>query len=200
MIRPGDRHNWFGKTFKEFSARMLPWAGLPICYVEIGVWKGDSAAWVCENILTHPQAIGIGIDPYEPDYKRDAAATDRIWCDVVQRMQPWSPRFTLYREKSQDWLRGPVGRAIDVLYLDGSHLAHDVVLDFAYAFPHLHVGSLVIFDDYRVSLQKADGIPRVDVAIQAIETGFAGFVQREGEFRRQAALRIVKQPVLGELP
>jgi len=43
----------------------MEFAGQPITYVEIGCWEGMSASWVAENVLTHEDSRGYGIDPYE---------------------------------------------------------------------------------------------------------------------------------------
>lgn len=197
MIRPQDKTFWFGRTFREFSALVLPFKGQPICYVEVGVWKGDSAAWMCENIITHPLARGHGIDPYQPDFKRgENEDAKRIACERLNRY----PQFCLHFGKSQDVLRRWDGPKIDLLYLDGSHVAHDVLADWCFAFPHLKVESLVIFDDYGLSKRKTDGVQRVDVAVEAIEQCYKPFVERLGQFKLQAAFKIVKEPKIGELP
>ena len=199
MIRPQDRTFWFGRTFREFSALTLPFKGLPIVYVEIGTWKCDSAFWMMENILTNPDSWGYGIDPYQDDYKR--GSNQSVKEEAVERMKEF-PNWRWIFAKSQNALRmwdsSESGYKIDLLYLDGSHFAHDVVMDFVLAFPHLKAGSLVIFDDVGVSRRKQDGILRVDVAVDALAKTFAPFIERIDK-RTQAAFRIIKEPKIGEL-
>ena len=196
MIRPQDREHWFGRTYREFSRAVEPYRGQPILYVEIGCWKGDSAVWMCENILTHPKSEGVGIDPYEDDYKR--GSNEEVKAIAFERLK--DHRWTWMIGKSQDCLRVWPGAKIDLLYLDGSHIAHDVLADFVFAFPHLKKGSTIIFDDWGVSRRKKDGIARVDVAVAAIQSCFAPFVEAASTGMTQAVLRIVKEPKIGELP
>ena len=197
MIRPQDREHWFGRTFREFSRAVEPYRGQPICYVEVGNWKGDSAVWMCENILTHPDAKGCGIDPYENDFKRGSnESAKQIASERLAQFPQWQQTYG----KSQDVLRAWPGTKIDLLYLDGSHIAHDVLADFVFAFPYLKKGSTVIFDDWGVSRRKKDGLLRVDVAVDAIRQSFEPFVEKVGEWNTQAVLRITKEPLVGELP
>lgn len=205
MIRPQDKTFWFGRTFREFSALTLPYAGKPIVYCEVGTWAADSCHWMCENVLTHPDSSGYGIDPYPDDFKR--GSNEPIKEQAAERMSKFK-NWTWIYAKSQDALRhwgprrgrdvGPI--KIDLLYLDGSHLAHDVVMDWSFAWPHLKLGSLVIFDDYGLSRRKTDGVLRVDVAVEAIEKSFAPYIERVGAFKLQAAFRVVKEPLVGDLP
>lgn len=194
MIRPQDKTYWFGRTFREFSRLVEPFRGQPITYVEIGVWMADSAAWMCEEILTHPQARAWGIDPYEADFKR--GSNEPVRMEAVERMAKF-PQWSWMFSKSQDALRQWSGPQIDLLYIDGSHFAHDVMADWCYAWPLLKRGSLVIFDDYGLSKRKTDGHPRVDIAVAGIEAAFAPFIEREGVFQLQAAFRVTKEPRVG---
>lgn len=201
MIRPQDRRNWFGRTFRDFSRVVEPFKGKPIVYVEVGCWLADSAFWMMENILTHPDSWGYGIDPYPDDFKR--GSNEPVKAQAVERMKEFGNWRWIFK-KSQDALRWwdsmDLGEKIDLLYLDGSHLAHDVVMDWCLAFPHLKQGSVVIFDDYGLSQRKKDGIRRVDFAVSSIENSFQPFIEKIGRWKTQAAFRIVKEPVVGELP
>lgn len=201
MIRPQDKQFWFGRTFKEFSSLTLPYAGKPITYVEVGCWLCDSANWMMETVLTHPESRGFGIDPYPDDFKR--GSNEPIKEQAIERMLPHK-RWEWIFAKSQDGLRMwdsmKFGHKIDLLYLDGSHVSHDVVMDWCFAWPHLKLGSLVIFDDYGLSKRKQDGVLRVDVAVDAIEKAFSPFIERVGRFYTQAAFRVVREPLIGELP
>lgn len=194
--------NWFQKVKREFSTIVSPFKGRPILYVEIGCFEGDSAEWVAKNILTHPGARGIGIDDYAPDRKRGPAEIDAVKQLAIKRLAPY-PRWSWRFEKSQDVLRRNSWgtRPIDLLYIDGSHNAHDVVLDFAYAWPHLKEGSVVVFDDYGIGARQTrdDGIPRVPVAVGAILSAFQLFVEPLATGPMQFSLRVKRQVVVGEL-
>lgn len=195
---------WFNRVMDEFCPLAMRFAGQPILYVEIGVWKGNSAEWVCENVLTAPGARGIGIDPYPPDRKRSADDIDNLIkkhaVDRLKRFEDtgrWWWRF----EKSQDVLRSWGQGPIDFLYVDGSHLAHDVVMDFCYAWPHLRDGSLVVFDDWGIGLRKErQGLLHVPTACRAITEAFGGMVEVVNPGGMQYALIVRNKLPLGEQP
>lgn len=201
MIRPQDKTFWFGRTFREFSALTLPYAGKPITYVEVGTWMADSCHWMMENVLTHPDSFGYGIDPYPDDFKRGSnEPVKEIAAERMSKFKNWTWIYAKSQDGLRMWDSMKFGYKIDVLYLDGSHLAHDVVMDWCFAWPHLRNGSLVIFDDYGLSKRKTDGVLRVDVAVDAIEKSFAPFIERVGAWKLQAAFKVTKEPIVGQQP
>lgn len=197
--------NWFKKVLPEFRAVSAEFVGQPILYVEIGCWTGDSADWCCRNVLTHPDARGVGIDDYAPDWKRDQEKINEIKRAAAERLAAHGDKWSWRYDKSQHVLADYDafgGRSIDFLYVDGSHNAHDVLLDFAYAWQHLRKGSVILFDDVGIGARQTtkDGLPRVAEGLLAINSAFSLFVEEVPTGGgRQAALRVVKRPVVGEL-
>ena len=160
--------SWFGRVQEEFCPLVLPFAGKPIQYVEIGVWTGNSARYVCENVLTHPDARGVGIDHYPPDHKRTQAETFAIRDEAARNLAPF-PKWQFIYEPSQTALRkwdGP----IDLLYIDGDHNAPGALGDFCLAWPFLTPGAVVIFDDYGIG--KKYRSPHVPAAVEAVKIAF----------------------------
>lgn len=191
---------WFNSNIRpEFAAACAPFVGKPILYVEVGVWTGDSAEWTLRNVLTHPEARGVGIDSYQADYKRKQPEIDQIAVAAIERLVKF-PQWEWQIGKSQQILPTWNHGSIDLLYLDGSHSAHDVVADFCYSWPHLRVGSRVIFDDYAVGgrAESKSGLPNVPTACKAITQCFASLVQPNCKGSRQFVLDVVKHRV-GEL-
>ena len=166
---------WFRRVHREFPKLVRPFAGRPIVYIEIGVWGGAASAYVCQHVLTHPDSIGYGIDPYNQAAERRRwdveeikhFARNRVHEIVGERYQwiyePSSSGLLRLREILGD-------RKIDLLYIDGLHLAPDALSDFVLAWPMLHNGSRVIFDDY---VKTRDQVwPYVRRACAAIEIAY----------------------------
>jgi len=152
MDHPPVRDNWFQAVRRAFSAQVKPFAGKPITYVETGCWCGASAEWVCQNLLTHPDACGYGIDP-------------------------WVSMGGKHDQKRMDEIAA--------------------YADFVLAFPHLKVGSLVIWDDYGIALRKPDHpIPDVAAAVESIMHSFKIFLEQTGQ-GKQFYARVVRKPELG---
>lgn len=195
-----ERHwdRWFRRIEAEFAEVILPYAGRPVTYVEIGCWAGASAEWVCRNILTHPESQGYGIDPYPAERRHPQQEIDAIKERARSRVamtQAGSRWIWLLNDSKVvlcEWADYKAeNNEIDILYIDGSHDAQDVVQDFALAWPMLKAGSLVIFDDYTVKAPKAT--PNVREAVLAIESCWAGLIMSVGRRRRQAAFVVIEK-------
>jgi len=174
-------------TAGEFIPLVTQWADKPINYVEIGVYNAGSASWMARKILTHPDSRGYGIDPFTATRKWDQAFWDGIYDRACEKLKPYD-RFTILRGKSREVLR-TWDKPIDLLYIDGSHWAENVLADFVLAWPHLKVGSGIIFDDYGAGLRKS--IPHVPEAVTSIQKCYDGMVETWAEkWGRQASLKV----------
>jgi hypothetical protein len=164
---------WFNRVKHEFIPRVMPYAGKPITYVEIGVWQGITARWMCEKILTHPQSHGIGIDPYLKVGRHTPEQMLEVKRKAEENLAPygqWSWLFADSKRAMRRWRR-----PIDILYLDGMHEAPQVMQDFALAFPYMREGGLVIFDDFEIGQRKR--VPCVPEAVAAILIAFDGAIE-----------------------
>jgi hypothetical protein len=195
MIRsmePAWLNHWFASVRDEFSEVVSPFAGKPCVYVEVGCWAGACCEFMARNVLTHPDSVGFGIDPYPPDRKRyDVPKVREMAHERMEFFPNWSwvemPSLTGIPTVCKV-IEG-AGRKIDILYLDGLHEANAVVIDFAQAWSHLRPGSVVIFDDYYTSVER--GWPNVKEAVQAISIAFKGLIRPIGKHRRQCAVEVL---------
>ncbi len=129
--------------------------------------------------------------------KHSQPLMDEIAAYAHWRLTPFARKWKFYRGRSAQVLAGWNRGTIDVLYLDGSHHAHDVVTDFVLAFPHLKLGSLVVFDDYGIALRKRDyPIPDVASAVEAIMHAFKIFLEPTGQ-GKQFYARVIRKPEIG---
>ena len=181
LLEDRIRYRWFWAVRREFARRAMEFAGKPIVYVEVGCWYGASAWWVCENVLTHPDARGYGIDPYGPEVKHDSRYMRgvRRFAARLLKGKPW---HWIYHP-SVNGLRSlmPYDDGIDLLYLDGLHTASGVLQDWCAAWPLLKVGSGVILDDYFWGRRKPHA--GVAEAVEAIKMTFGGMVEPWGKVR-----------------
>lgn len=195
LIEHYDR--WFRRVKREFCPLLLPFAGKPVTYVEIGCWAGGSAEWVCRNILTHPEARGYGIDPYPSEKRHPQSEVDMIKNMAAVRVKLTGVNWKWHYLPSIEVLGDSEGNLarlekIDILYIDGDHDGHAVVQDFALAWPMLKVGSLVIFDDYVVKSPKS--VPNVREGFDAIKLAWGPLIQEVGDYHRtQRAIKIIKK-------
>jgi predicted O-methyltransferase YrrM len=109
-------------------------------YLEVGVFEGRSVAWMLENILTDPSSKVTAADIFPGDLEEHflknmeiAGARDRV---------------TTIAGYSQETLRELPLDTYDIIYIDGSHAAPDVLEDAVLCWRLLKSGGVLIFDDY----------------------------------------------------
>jgi len=133
--------DWFGRAVDLWKATLGPLAGKPnLRYLEIGVYEGRSAFWAAEHILTHPSSQLVVIDPFFGDTE----ATFRK--NLAKFAYP--EKFEVIKGYSQQELPRLEPKSFDIVYIDGSHSADDVLADAVMSFELLKVGGVMIFDDY----------------------------------------------------
>lgn len=114
-------------------------------YLEIGTYQGRSLRWVLGN---YPGCHANVIDPFVDSSGKPSPELEGSF---LENMKDCSGRFRLLEVES--WfglveLSGPIFCMYDLIYIDGSHRAPDVLRDAAMAWPLLKIGGVMIFDDY----------------------------------------------------
>lgn len=132
----------FTMNIPLWRAVLEPLAGKPgLRYLEVGISEGRATLWMLENVLTHPTSRAVGIDPFlVPDHEQRLL-------DNLEKSGA-ADRIELIKGFSQEALPQLPENSFDVIYIDGSHLAGDVMLDAVYSWRLLKPGGLVIHDDY----------------------------------------------------
>ena len=155
-------------TNKWFQLHKDVWDGLipkvaPKSILEIGSFEGQSACYLIENVaVNHPIEL-VCIDSFEGGVEhQDDGVQPYDMGEVEKRFHhniqlaiencPNPVTFELRKGHSYQQLCKMIteGReqSFDLIYVDGSHLACDVLSDAVLAFYLLKVGGVIIFDDY----------------------------------------------------
>ena len=124
--------------------------------LEIGVFKGESAEWMLENIFTHDTARYACVDTWTggAEHVRDGDDMEAVRLEALARVGRFYPRSVLFQESSESFLARCRFELIDecgqfdFLYIDGAHDAQNVLRDAVLGWECLKVGGVMIFDDY----------------------------------------------------
>jgi len=168
--------DWFTHAIPSWEEALGPLAGKPdLRYLEIGIYEGRSLLWMLDNVLTHPGARATGIDPFL-DKKSELLFRANL------EKSGHAGKVTVIVGFSQTELRKLPLDSFDVVYIDGSHTADDVLADATLSFDLLRVGGLMIFDDYRWTGTQRGRTPlppelRPQVAINAFVTAYRNRVE-----------------------
>lgn len=114
------------------------------CHIlEIGSYEGRSAIWFLEHLLTHATSTITCVDKSFQDVFDANIHTTGVGEKVIKRVG-----------KSQAILPTLPAAFYDLIYIDGSHRATNVLADGRASWPLVKVGGLIVFDDYRWALHK----------------------------------------------
>lgn len=150
--------DWVSRHVRTWRRHLRCMQGKPhLRMLEIGSWEGRSTCWFLRNILSHPTArvtcvdtfAGAPIELAHHKHLRDATPTIEAFFDHNVRFLGARRRVRKMKGRSREILRLLPLRHFDLVYIDGSHLATDVLLDAALSWDLLKVGGIMIFDDYR---------------------------------------------------
>jgi len=146
-------HDWFSKNIPIWEEHVLPFAGREnYSVLEVGSWEGRSACWLLEHVLTHPTARLTCVDTWGGCAHHDLE-------DVITEVEKTFDRniaavsgtakVTKVKGPSQHVLRGLPLQLFDLVYIDASHLAPNVLTDAVLCWELLKDGGMLIFDDYQ---------------------------------------------------
>jgi len=135
-----------------------------VTYLEIGLFEGRSAIWMLENVLTHPASRLIGIDSFA------CGTRDRFEANL--RLSQAAHKTQILTGESRRELLKLEDQSCDVIYVDGSHSADDVLVDAVLSWPLLKIGGLLIFDDYEWYSGRLPSELCPKVSIDAFITAF----------------------------
>lgn len=142
------------------------------CIVEIGAYKGKSAAWLVEasEHRSDPLPV-ISIDPHEDhnDYDDPRKSTWSTFMNTVAEFKLRERGLEILRARSHDVGIG-WNRSISFLWIDGSHEYQAVCDDIEDFAPHVVSGGWLVFDD-----AQGGYFPGVERALAEHMLGRPGF-------------------------
>ena len=146
------RKNWINalRKFKNKKIKIL----------EIGVYEGESTKWFLSNFMTHKDSVLYAVDSFEgsPEYNRNhfiSTVKQKFLKSIkstkkekhVKIMEMYSYNALIELISKND------GKLMfDIIYIDASHEAKDVISDAILSWNILNIGGVVIFDDYKWNL------------------------------------------------
>jgi predicted O-methyltransferase YrrM len=122
--------------------------------LEIGAFDGVSANMMLDHLFVHPESEVICIDPFLPD-PTTPQVCEQTKKDFYEnrRRGGHEGRIEIFEGLSVEvlaWMISEEGYwdSFDFIYIDGSHLAKDVLTDAVMSWNLLKYGGVIAFDDY----------------------------------------------------
>ena len=128
----------------------------PVRILEIGAYRGEATAWFLRNLCGHAESRVYAVDTFEgsaeytdTNFSKIEQAFQASICATGRQSRVVKLKMLSYKALLQlntEFNRQPY---FDVVLIDASHEAADVMMDGVMAFPLLKVGGVMIFDDYK---------------------------------------------------
>jgi Tfp pilus assembly protein PilF len=146
--------DWFSHNIPYWQKYLSRFVNLPeVNVLEIGSWEGRSTCWLLDNILTHESARITCVDTWQggvehQNMERPILLLCQACFDVNVFLTGNLEKVIKKVGLSSDIMRLLPINSYDLIYVDGSHEAEDVLVDAVMAWGLLKVGGMIIFDDY----------------------------------------------------
>ena len=159
--------NFFEKWIPNWQNQLADIAGKPnILGIEIGALHGDCAVFCAEKIVSGQNSVHYAIDINETEFLKN-------------NISPYK-NIKFIKGKSYDVLRNPSifsPATADYIYIDGSHLAIDVIQDAVLSWSILKDNGILIFDDYGWGAHTTDERQKPKLAIDSFLNAYQGHCQ-----------------------
>jgi predicted O-methyltransferase YrrM len=149
----------------------------PTRLLEIGSYEGRSACFLIERLAVNRPIELHCVDTWEGGIEHDRGAMSSVEARfdsniaIARQRVRCSVNFFKHKARSSDALARLLANGarerFDLIYVDGSHQAPDVLTDAVLAFQLLKVGGVLIFDDYVWSMEDDDFYQMPKPAIDA---------------------------------
>lgn len=153
---PDFKYDWFTGNIPGLTKVLERFKGKEhVRALEIGPFEGRSTVWFLENILTHGSSTIQCIDHFEGGKDHEHFGVDISGAEArfAENTRSFYGQVRLLKRPSWKALRMLTCMEnfeyFDFVYIDGSHLAQDVMEDAVLAWRMMKpTGSIIIFDDY----------------------------------------------------
>lgn len=140
--------DWFSHHIENWETWLASLKGRPfLTFLEIGCFEGMATIWLIENILTDDTSNITVVDPFTGSMEHQLIDNSNLFDRFMENIG-WHNRVSVQKGTSFDFLSQNKD-SYDFVYIDGSHIAKDVLLDGILSWKLLRQGGILIFDDYQ---------------------------------------------------
>ena len=182
----------YNLTQDWFSNHIPAWDGIlaqlaPRRVLEIGSYEGLSTTYIIERCTSFGPLQIDCIDTWAGAVDLPPGAMAGVEARFDQNVKQAIGRAAApvslrkIKKRSAPALAGLVAAGeepFDLIYIDGSHTAPDVMIDAVLAFQLLRVGGVMIFDDYLWSMEPALSVDPLNMPKPAIDAFTMVFLRR----------------------
>lgn len=178
-------HNWFDQNIPNLTKLFAGVGDRPINILEIGSFEGRSTTWFLDNVqnchVTCIDTWGGGMD-------HERGSSDINFTTVKENfdynMKRHEGRYKAIETTSFNGLIHLNHQDVefDFIFIDGSHVAVDVLSDLVLSWPLAKVGALIYCDDYYWGHNTGDPVtaPMFNFVFHTPKLGIDSFINTYG--------------------
>lgn len=144
---------WF--NYERLYTSMVEWAQDGMHFVEVGSWKGKSAAYMCVEIINSGKNIRFDcIDTFKGSLDEDVHQQDpdvvnnRLMEVFTKNLEPVEGYYYVYEGASVDLAKNYQDESLDFVNIDGAHDYDSVKEDILAWLPKVKKGCYIAGDDF----------------------------------------------------
>jgi len=137
---------WFNNNALLWKEKVIPRLPNNSTILEIGVYEGYCTKWMCENISNcRIEIIDTFLGSVENNLIQD------LYIAFLENTFKYRDIIKINKGESYEHVRKFSKNYFDLIYVDGSHKAKDVLIDAIQSFYCLKLNGIMVFDDYEWS-------------------------------------------------
>lgn len=178
MTEPIFSADWFSQNIPALTEVLAKFKGQQdIHALEIGCFEGRGTLWMLDNILTGESNEIDCVDTFKgsSEHAHFALPFTKVYEQFQENIKTHSgkSRILCWPQESFRMLRCLNLDYFHIIYVDGSHMAPDVLTDMVLSWPLLKQGGIMFCDDYDWPGTDGIEIHRPKVAIDAFMSIFS---------------------------
>jgi cephalosporin hydroxylase len=144
---------WF--NYESLYSTIVNWAPEKAHFVECGVWKGKSAAYMCVEIINSGKTITFDcIDTFKGSLDEDVhqqdpdVINDRLMEVCIENLKPVEGHYNLFKISSVEAAKNYEDESLHFVNIDGAHDYDSVKADIEAWLPKVKKGCYLAGDDF----------------------------------------------------
>jgi len=151
------KYDFFSNNIPNWKKILKPFKNKKnVKALEIGCFEGRATKWLLENVLTDETSRITVIDTFKGSIEhKDRGYKIKSLLNIFkENIKEYLKKVKIYKGLSSDILRNAKLEKYDIIYIDGSHVAKDVLEDAIISWKFLNKNGVMIFDDYEWNFYK----------------------------------------------
>jgi predicted O-methyltransferase YrrM len=139
--------------WKSWNKHLARFKDKKINILEIGCYKGEATKWFLDNLCTNPESKVYAVDTWggSPEYgNADFKTIENIFNQTIKNSKKKKQLVKMKMSSYDALLKLNTSKKVmfDIIFIDASHEAIDVLQDAILSWNILNENGIIIFDDY----------------------------------------------------